>query len=232
MGKSFDITLVADFLPKLLYYLPLTLLILVASLAIGFALGLLIALTRLYNIPVLSQIAIVYVSFIRGTPILIQLFLVFYGLPMLLEIVHINISRWDPIYFVIATYGLSIAAFKSENIRAAVNAVDRGQTEAAYAVGLTGTQSFFRIVVPQALLIAFPNFANSVIGFLKDTSLAFSIGVMDMMGRGQTLIASTAHALEVYISLTIIYYITVLIFEKVFKISEFRLQRHERPLAG
>jgi len=232
MGKSFDITLVAEFLPKLIYYLPLTLLILVSSLALGLVLGTLIAITRLYRIPVLSQLSIVYVSFIRGTPILIQLFLVFYGLPMLLEIIHINISRWDPIYFVIITYGFSIAAFKSENIRAAVNAVDRGQTEAAYAVGMTGKQSFSRIVVPQALLIAFPNFANSVIGFLKDTSLAFSIGVMDMMGRGQTLIAATAHTLEVYISLTIIYYVTVLILEKVFKVTEFRLQRHERPLAG
>ncbi|NOU86156.1 ABC transporter permease subunit [Paenibacillus sp. LMG 31460] len=232
MGKSFDITLVAEFLPKLLYYLPLTLLILVASLTLGLILGTLIAITRLYRIPVLSQLSIVYVSFIRGTPILIQLFLVFYGLPMLLEIIDINISRWDPIYFVIITYGLSIAAFKSENIRAAVNAVDRGQTEAAYAVGMTGKQSFSRIVVPQALLIAFPNFANSVIGFLKDTSLAFSIGVMDMMGRGQTLIAATAHTLEVYISLTIIYYVTVLILEKVFKVTEFRLQRHERSLAG
>ncbi|UKS30464.1 amino acid ABC transporter permease [Paenibacillus sp. HWE-109] len=232
MGKSFDITLVADFLPKLLYYLPLTLLILAASLALGLILGTLIAITRLYRIPVLNEISIVYVSFIRGTPILIQLFLVFYGLPMLLEIVHINISRWDPIYFVIITYGLSIAAFKSENIRAAVNAVDRGQTEAAYAVGMTGTQSFARIIAPQALLIAFPNFANSVIGFLKDTSLAFSIGVMDMMGRGQTLIAATAHTLEVYISLTIIYYVTVLVFEKVFRVTEFRLQRHERPLTG
>ncbi|GGI43716.1 L-cystine transport system permease protein TcyL [Paenibacillus marchantiophytorum] len=232
MGKSFDITLVANFLPKLLYYLPLTLLILAASLALGLILGTLIAITRLYRIPVLNEISIVYVSFIRGTPILIQLFLVFYGLPLLLEIVHINISRWDPIYFVIITYGLSIAAFKSENIRAAVNAVDRGQTEAAYAVGMTGTQSFARIIAPQALLIAFPNFANSVIGFLKDTSLAFSIGVMDMMGRGQTLIAATAHTLEVYISLTIIYYATVLIFEKVFRVTEFRLQRHERPLTG
>ncbi|MFD0692967.1 amino acid ABC transporter permease [Paenibacillus sp. GCM10027628] len=232
MGKSFDITLVATFLPKLLYYLPLTLLILVASLTLGFILGLLIALTRLYRVPVLNQISIVYVSFMRGTPIIIQLFLVFYGLPMLLKLVNVDISRWDPIYFVIITYGLSIAAFKSENIRAAVNSVDRGQTEAAYAVGMTGPQSFFRIVVPQALLIAFPNFANSVIGFLKDTSLAFTIGVMDMMGRGETLIAATAHTLEVYISLTIIYYVTVLILEKGFKHTEFRLQKHERPLAG
>ncbi|MEW9701363.1 amino acid ABC transporter permease [Paenibacillus sp. SI8] len=232
MGKSFDITLVATFLPKLLYYLPLTLLILVASLALGFALGLLIALTRLYRIPVLNQISIVYISFIRGTPILIQLFLVFYGLPALFQIVHVDISRMDPIYFVIITYGLSIAAFKSENIRAAVNSVDRGQMEAAYAVGMTGTQSFSRIVAPQALLIAFPNFANSVIGFLKDTSLAFMIGVMDMVGRGQALIVATAHALEVYMSLTIIYYVVVLILEKVFKVTEFKLQRHERPLAG
>ncbi|MFL6556488.1 MAG: cysteine ABC transporter permease, partial [Bacillus sp. (in: firmicutes)] len=85
-----------------------------------------------------------------------------------------------------------------------------------------------RIVLPQAIRIAFPNMANSVIGSLKDTSLAFTIGVMDMMGRGDTLIASTAHALEVYICLSIIYYSVVLLFEKIFTKLEKYFNRYQK----
>ena len=115
---------------------------------------------------------------------------------------------------------LSNGAGFAEIFRGAITAVDYGQTEAAYSVGMTSSQNFFRIVLPQAIRIAFPNMANSVIGSLKDTSLAFTIGVMDMMGRGDTLIASTAHALEVYISLSVIYYVIVILLEKLFRLSE------------
>ena len=103
------------------------------------------------------------------------------------------LSQWastcrEPIrlLFVIVTYALSDAASFAEIFRGAVRSVDKGQTEAAYAAGMTTFQSFRRIVVPQALIVAFPNMANTLIGSLKDTSLAFSIGVMDMVGRGQT----------------------------------------------
>jgi L-cystine transport system permease protein len=232
MGKAFDITMIGDIIPKLLAYLHITLFIVAASLFFGILVGLLIAIPRLYKVPVLSQIGGVYVSFVRGTPILIKLFLVYYGLPELLKLVNIDVSRVDPIFFVIVTYSLSSGAFISETIRAAVNSVDRGQTEAAYAAGMTAGQTFIRIVVPQALKVAFPNFANTFIGYLKDTSLAFSIGVMDMMGRGEAIIGATSHFLEVYISLSIIYYVTVIALEKLFAISEQRLQRHERKLVG
>jgi L-cystine transport system permease protein len=232
MGKAFDLSLLGTFLPELLAYLPITLLILAASLFFGLLLGLLLAIPRLYNIPVLTQLVVVYVSFIRGTPVLIQLFLVYYGLPAVLGLVHLDLSRADPLLFVIVTYSLSSAAFLSETIRGAVNSVDLGQTEAAYAVGMTARQAFRRIVLPQALMVAVPNFANKVIGFLKDTSLAFTIGVMDMMGRGQTLISATAHALEVYISLAVIYYLVVIVLERLFAVSERKLQQHERKWAS
>lgn len=232
MGKAFDSTLIVTFLPKLAAFLHVTLFVLVASLFFGLLLGFVIALPRIYKIPVVSQITALYVSFVRGTPTLIQLFLVYYGLPAILQLVNLDLSRVDPIFFVIVTYSLSSAAFISETIRSAVNSVDRGQVEAAYAIGLTGPQAFLRIVAPQALMIAFPNFANTIVGFLKDTSLAFSIGVMDMMGRGQSLISATAHSLEVNISLAIIYYVIVIVLEKVFVKTEWRLQRHERRMAG
>jgi L-cystine transport system permease protein len=115
-------------------------------------------------------------------------------------------------------------------MRGAINSVDKGQTEAAYSIGMSGKQTFTRIVLPQALVVAFPNFGNLVIGSLKDTSLAFTIGVMDMMGRGDTIIAATAHAVEVYIALAIIYYLVAIILEKFFVKSEQKLQKHDQPV--
>jgi len=230
MGKAFDIELIFTSIPQLLSYLHITIWILVASLLIGSTLGLFIALPRIYKVPVLSQLAAVYISFMRGTPILIQLFLVFYGVPALLQLIHIDVSRMAPLVFVIITYSLSTAASFSEMMRGAINSVDKGQTEAAYSVGMTGKQSFTRIVLPQALVVAFPNFGNLVIGSLKDTSLAFTIGVMDMMGRGDTIIAATAHAVEVYIALAIIYYLVAIILEKFFMKFEQKLQKHDQPV--
>ncbi|NGY76855.1 amino acid ABC transporter permease [Bacillus megaterium] len=230
MGKAFDIELIFTSIPQLLSYLHITIWILIASLVIGSTLGLFIALPRIYKVPVLSQIAAVYISFMRGTPILIQLFLVFYGIPALLQLIHIDVSRMAPLVFVIITYSLSTAASFSEMMRGAINSVDKGQTEAAYSIGMTGKQTFTRIVLPQALVVAFPNFGNLVIGSLKDTSLAFTIGVMDMMGRGDTIIAATAHAVEVYIALAIIYYFVAIILEKFFVESEQKLQKHYQPV--
>jgi L-cystine transport system permease protein len=227
MGKAFDPSLIVDFIPTLIYYLGVTLKILAASVLLGMVIGIAAAILRLFRIPVLNQLVILYISFIRGTPILIQLFLVFYGLPAILLFINIDISRMDALYFVIITYALSNGALFAEIFRGAIKAVDYGQTEAAYSVGMNNSQSFFRIVLPQAIRIAFPNIANSIIGSLKDTSLAFTIGVMDMMGRGETLIAATAHALEVYLSLAVIYYAVVLLFEKIFRLYENRINRHQ-----
>ncbi|WHZ05149.1 amino acid ABC transporter permease [Neobacillus sp. YX16] len=229
MGKAFDLMLIIEFIPTLIQYLGITLQILAASIILGLVLGIAAAIPRLFKIPLLKQLVTIYVSFIRGTPILIQLFLVFYGLPAILIILFsIDITRMDAIYFVIITYSISNGAGFSEIFRAAIRAVDYGQTEAAFSVGMTSRQNFFRIVLPQAVRIAFPNMANSVIGSLKDTSLAFTIGVMDMMGRGDTLIAATAHALEVYLSLSIIYYIVVLLFEKIFSKLEKYFNRYQK----
>ncbi len=227
MGKAFDITLTWGFLQELIPYLGITLQILGVSMLIGIVFGIAAAIPRLFNIPILSQLVILYVSFIRGTPILIQLFLVFYGVPALLLLIGIDVSRMDAIYFVMITYAISNGAVFSEIFRSAIQSVDYGQTEAALSVGMNDSQNFFRIVLPQAWSIALPNVTNSVIGSLKDTSLAFTIGVMDMVGRGETLIAYTAHALEVYISLSIIYYIVVLIMEKTFQVFEKRANLHK-----
>ncbi|WP_416655409.1 amino acid ABC transporter permease [Bacillus amyloliquefaciens] len=230
MEKAFDVSMIASFVPTLLGYLPVTLYILAVSLLFGFLLGLLLALHRIYRIPVLNPLAKLYISFFRGTPIMVQLFIVFYGIPALTALGGIDTSKMDPLYAAIATYALSSAARAAEIIRGGVNSVDGGQTEAALSIGLNRGQTFRRIILPQALLQAFPNIGNMVIGFLKDTSLAFSIGVMDMSGRGQTLITSSNHSLEVYISLSVLYYATALLFECVFRWAEKRIKKDETRL--
>ncbi|GGA23029.1 amino acid ABC transporter permease [Psychrobacillus lasiicapitis] len=227
MGKVFDPSLILEFIPTLVKYLGVTLEILVASIFLGTIIGIAAAIPKLFHIPIVKQLVTIYISFIRGTPIIIQLFLVFYGLPAVLSIINIDISRMDALYFVVITYSLSNGAIFAEIFRGAISAVEFGQTEAAYSIGMTPFQNFTRIVFPQAIRVAFPNIANTVIGSLKDTSLAFTIGVMDMMGRGETIIAATAHALEVYIALSVVYYGVVLILEKGFKVFEKYANRYQ-----
>lgn len=226
MANDFDFMLIADVLPTLLQYLPVTLEILVFSILFGMFLGIVVAIPKLLHIPVLKQLVSIYISYIRGTPILVQLFLVFYGIPAVLQSIHIDVTRVDAIYFVIITYTFSNAAAFAEIFRAAILTVDRGQIEAAYSVGLSRMHAFIRIVLPQAIRVAFPNMANTMISSLKDTSLAFSIGVMDMVGRGETLIASTTRALEIYIALSIVYYVIVVLLEKLLKRNERYLNRY------
>ncbi|MBU8805546.1 sulfur-containing amino acid ABC transporter permease TcyL [Bacillus subtilis] len=227
MEKAFDMNMIGDFVSTLTAYLPVTLYILTLSLLFGFVIGLFLALPRIYNIPIVNQLAKVYISFFRGTPIMVQLFIVFYGIPALTGLIGIDTSKMDPFYAAVATYALSNAAAAAEIIRAGVGSVDKGQTEAAYSIGLSGSQAFRRIVLPQALVQAFPNMGNMVISSLKDTSLAFSIGVMDMSGRGQTLITSSNHSLEVYIALSIVYYAVAVLFEWFFRVAEKRIKKNQ-----
>lgn len=227
-GAKFDIAYVFDYFPKLLSTLNLTLTIVGLSILFGLGVGFLVALPRLYKVPVLKRISQVYVSFFRGTPILIQLFLIYYGLPELLKLVHVDVTRTAALVFVVATYSLNAGAFLSEMIRAGVSAVDRGQVEAAYSIGMSGFQAFVRIVLPQALAISLPVFANLVIGMIKDTSLAFSLGIMEMTGKAQTLIVLGQHFVETYIDLAIIYFVISFALEQAFRLLERRLLRHEQ----
>ncbi|BBI35557.1 amino acid ABC transporter permease [Cohnella abietis] len=229
MYQSLDFHFVLDYFIKLLPFVRISLVIVVCSVALGLVAGFIVALPRLYSIPVLQRVSQLYASFFRGTPILIQLFLIYYLLPELLKLVGADVTRAPALVFVIIAYGLHNAAFVSEGIRAAVSAVDRGQVEAGYALGMTGRQAFFRIVFPQALAIAMPILGNLVIATLKDTSLAFTLGVMELSGKAQTLPLMSQRFMETYIALAIIYYLISLVLEKLFRRAELRLLRHELP---
>ncbi|KQY84128.1 MULTISPECIES: amino acid ABC transporter permease [Paenibacillus] len=225
MGATFEFSYIIDYFIKLLPTISTTLLIVVSAMVLGLVISSIAALPQMYNIPVLNRLSKLYVSFFRGTPILIQLFLFYYGFPEILKLFGVNTDRVPALYFVILTYALNSGAFMVEMIRASVASVDRGQVEAAYAIGMSGPQAFFRIVLPQAIVTALPIFSNMVIGSLKDTSLAFSVGVMEMTGKSSTLATMSRHFIEAYISLALIYFVLSFVLERLFRVLERRVQK-------
>ncbi|MDR3240202.1 MAG: amino acid ABC transporter permease [Clostridiales bacterium] len=209
MSRFFDWSHFQWLFPRLLEVVPLTLFITLTSFAVGFLLAVFIALARLYRIPVLNQIAVVYVSFMRGTPILIQLFICNLALPAVIwGITGVNVGRiWSPLIFVIAAYGLNAAAFLSEDFRAAVSGVDSGQQEAALSIGMTRFQCFRYVIASQAVRIAIPGFSNSFSNLLKDSTLAFAAaGIMDLMGTVQAIGYAKYRYLEGYVGAAAIFF--------------------------
>lgn len=196
---------------------PLTLLIVAVACLIGFFLGAIVAIIRVEKVPIANQIVIVFVSFLRGTPILVQLFVVFYGLPVLLETVGLSIEGWSKLTYVFIAYGLNCSAFFSEIIRGAILAIPKGQIEAARSIGLSQWRCYSRIVLPQAFRIAIPNFGVALVGLLQDTSLAFSLGIVEVMGKVRSIAALTYRNTEVYLIAAIIFIVASYLLKGIFQ---------------
>lgn len=208
-----DIQVVLDAAAKILPQLPLTLLLTLLTLIVGAALGLVLAIIRIKKIRGLSQLAVLYISFMRCTPTIVQLFLIFYGLPLLFKLIHIDIQGWSAFTFAVIALGLHSAASLAEIIRSAYLAVPDSQHEAAKAVGMTYAQSLRRIIIPQMFRISLPNLGNNIISTFKETSLAFSIGVVDIMGQSQILIERSygITVIEVYVVVSLIYWLCCMV---------------------
>jgi len=231
---AFDIQFAIKTFPRILAAVPLTLFITIFSIMIGLIIGLFIAICRMNKIPVLKNIAAIYVSFIRGTPILVQLYVVFYGLPELLTYLHqtrgwnLSSNNIPHITIVLIAFTLNASAYLSENIRSALGSVDKGQFEAAYSVGMTNFQSLKRIIIPQALVVALPNFSNVFLEITKDTSLAFSVMVVEIMATATIEASSGYKYLETYVDASIIYFIICFLFAKLFVVLENRLSIYKK----
>jgi amine acid ABC transporter, permease protein, 3-TM region, His/Glu/Gln/Arg/opine family len=224
MGQLFDVKLIFEYFPKLLSRLHVTLLIVIAATILGVFFGTVLALFRLGKTPLLNQISAIYISFMRGTPIIVQMFIVYYGLPLVLLMIHVDINHWDKLIFIIITYGLNMAAFMAEIIRAAIIGVPIGQSEAAYAVGMSRLQTFRRIVAPQALLIALPSLGMNMVGLLQNTSVAFSLGIIDVIGKARVIGANTYHTLEGYVGAAVIFLTLCILMEYGFSNIEKKLK--------
>lgn len=224
--KLFDIDIVISSIPKLLQYLPKSLYITFVSMIAGLFLGLIFAIVRMKKIPVLSQIIAVAISFIRGTPMIVQLYLTYNGIPLLLKYINLqygteyNINDVPAMLFVLITFSFNEAAYNSETIRAALMSVKKGQIEAAESLGMTYFQVLKRVIVPEALVVAIPPLGNALISLLKGTSLAFVAGVIEMTAQGKIISSSTFRFFEVYLALAIIYWVLTIIIEQILKLLE------------
>lgn len=206
---SYDLSYVFKFLPDILSALPLTLWILLLTTSLGSLLGALLAWGQLYGDEVLASLSRGYVFVLRCTPPIVLLFMIFYGLPEFLEWwLGLDVNGWSRTIFVVTAMTLLFAASISEVFKSAYEAVPVGQMEAGLSIGLTELQTFWRILFPQAFRIALPNISNAILNLLKDTALAYTIGLADVMGAGNLLIGRNLgnYSLETYTAVAAIYW--------------------------
>ncbi|MGO4121510.1 amino acid ABC transporter permease [Arthrobacter sp. YAF16] len=190
-----------------------------ASFALGLLLALLVALMRLSRNPVLSAIARIYISVIRGTPLLVQLFVIFYGLPS----IGITISPWPS---AIIAFSLNVGGYAAEVIRAAILSVPKGQWEAGHTIGMSRRQSLVRIILPQAARVSVPPLSNTFISLVKDTSLASLILVTELFRQAQQVAAFSQEFMLLYLEAAVIYWIICLVLAAGQSVLEKRLDRY------
>lgn len=228
-GKIFAPEVIPQMMSSIFEKLPVTLLMTAVSALIGLTLGFAIALVKVRKIPIVSQVLSVFVSFMRGTPQLVQLFLAFYGFPLVVRWLNakmgwgIDVNGIPALLYVFVALGLNEAAYNSETFRAAILSVNKIEIEAAKAIGLTNGQTMRRIILPSALIVAIPNLGNSLISLLKGTSLAFTVTVIDIMGQARIIAGSNLRFFEAYIAVAVIYWIICIIIEQLVRRLEGRL---------
>lgn len=216
--KYFDATYIWEAFPLLIPFLKVTFMVAGLSVLFGTLLGFILAAAKIGNNRFARKIANGYTTILRCTPSIVLLFLVYYGIPALGNNVGLDLNNVDTAVFVVITFTLQFAAAMSEVMRSAYASIDKGQFEAAVSVGLSPAQAYKRIVFPQAFVVALPNFGNSLLAVLQEGSLAYTIGLIDVVGKANLIIASNynAHTLEIFLALAIIYWVLSIAIEQLF----------------
>lgn len=218
---GFDLAYMIELLPILFKYLGTTLEMAIWGLFFALALALVLANLRVFKVPVLDQLSQLYISFFRGTPLLVQLFLLYYGLPQVFPI-FVGLDAFSA-----AVIGLTLhfAAYMAESIRAAIIGVDRSQMEASLSIGMTTPQAMRRIILPQATRVALPSLMNYFIDMIKSTSLAFTLGVSEIMAKAQMEASSSFKFFEAFLAVALIYWGVVVILTRVQTWAETKLNK-------
>jgi His/Glu/Gln/Arg/opine family amino acid ABC transporter permease subunit len=231
ISRFFSLSFMLKQVPFILSYLPVTLFMAICATVIGWCIGFAAAMARLKKVPVLSNLSSIYVSFIRGTPQMVQIYLTYYGIPVVFAIVNAlrgepaaPVRAFAPMVFAIIAFSINCGAYSSETIRAAILSIDRDQKEAAYAIGLNGFQTMRRIILPQALLIVLPMLCNSLISNILGTSLAFIVSVVDIMAAAKLAGGRSYRYFEVFVLVALIYWFVCLIVEKIMARLERKLR--------
>ena len=201
---SFNFDLVVNSFPLLLLGAWVTIKITALSVAVGVIIGLFVGIARICRVKPLEWLAAIYVDFFRGTPLLVQIFLVYFALPV------VTGQRIDPYVAAIGACGINSGAYVAEIFRAGIQSIDNGQMEAGRSLGMTWGQTMRYIIVPQAFKRVIPPLGNEFIALLKDSSLVSVIGFEELTRRGQLIIAKTYGSLEIWISVAIVFLVMTL----------------------
>lgn len=209
-----DFELIEKALPILLLGAGVTIEITAVSVFIGFCIGLFVGIARICKVKVLRILAGIYADCIRGTPLLVQIFLIYFALPILTE------HRVEPFVAAVAACGINSGAYVSEIFRAGIQAIDVGQMEAGRSLGLSWWQTMYYVILPQAVRNILPPLGNEFIAMLKDSSLVSVIGFEELTRRGQLIIAQTYGSFEIWSTVAILYLIMTLAISRVVAMLE------------
>ncbi len=235
-SKLFSLRAVFDAFPSVIGKLPVTILLALGGAFFGIIFAMIFALVKINRVRILYPIQAVFVSFLRGTPLLVQLMLTYYGIPLILKAINqsygtaFNINAIPAELFAIVALAFNEAAYASETIRAAILSVDPGEIEAARSLGMTNRQVYRRIIIPNAAVVATPTLINSLIGLTKGTSLAFSASVVEIFAQARIIGGSDLKYFERFITVSIVYWIVNILIEILGRHIERRLDI-ETPVA-
>lgn len=202
-SNAFDFEFAIKLLPTMCKYMGVTLSLAVMSIALGLLLAFIIALVVHSKVPLLTNFFKIYISFFRGTPLVAQLFCLYFGILPMIPDITLKISSFGAALIVMS---LNSSAYMAESLRGAISSVEYGQMEAALSIGMSYFQAMKRVILPQAIRVALPTLCSSFINVLKDTSLTFYIGVKEMMATAQLEATSSYRYLEAFVDVLIIYW--------------------------
>ncbi|MGG2140740.1 amino acid ABC transporter permease [Symbiopectobacterium sp. RP] len=208
---NIDFAYLLKVFPQVLLYLPTTLLLAVVSMIFAMILGLVLALLRESKITVLVKVIEFYISLFRGIPSLVQLFIIYFGLPQLFP----ALSDLTAMSAAIIGFSLKTSAYMAEIFRAALVSVDWGQTEAGLSISMNRSQIYRRIVLPQAMLNALPATGNTFISLIKDTSVAFALGVSELFAEGKMIAAESLRFFETFLVVGLIYWLVIIVYSRL-----------------
>lgn len=232
-------TFMLETLVKVIKGIPTTLQITIITLLIAGPLAFLFAIARIEKKKVVNKLITAYVSFIRGTPVILQILFLYSLLPSLLN--HLiknvlkldyNVFDWNPVIYAYTVFIINNLAVLTEVFRSALSTVHQGQLEAGLSIGMTKRQTYMRIIIPQAMVAALPNLCNTTIGLLKSTSLAYMMGVKEITSIARTAAAYGYNYIEAYLDIFFVYLVLCTVLQLLFKGIEKKLSGYKKLLAG
>lgn len=229
---KFHVHFFLECIPKLIKAVPLTLYLTIWAFIVGLIFGLILAVIRYKKIPVLNEIARFYVSFIQGTPVMLQLYLVYYVLPYVIGLIlngmgfRFSASMIPVSILVIIALALNVAGFMAETIRGGLNALGEGEIEAAYSIGMTTPMVYRRVIIPEVFVLSIPNLSTNLINILHESSLAYFVTLLEVTGTARILAHNNWFYFESFAASGVIYWVLTAIIELVTMGLEKAVQHH------